>query len=68
MRAIVIQKHGGPDELVIQEIADPEPKAGHVVIEVRAFGINHAETHMRKEEWQESAKVSGIEYVGVVNS
>jgi NADPH:quinone reductase len=33
-----------------------------------AFGINHAETHMRKGESAEAATVSGIECVGVVKS
>jgi NADPH:quinone reductase-like Zn-dependent oxidoreductase len=48
MRAIVIQKFGGPESLVIKELPDPEPKPGHVVIQVKAFGINHAEMHMRR--------------------
>ena len=48
MRAIVIQKFGGPENLVIKEIPDPEPKPGHVVIRVKAFGVNHAEMHMRR--------------------
>jgi NADPH:quinone reductase-like Zn-dependent oxidoreductase len=39
-----------------------------VVIEVKAFGINHAETHMRKGEWAEAVKVSGIECVGIVKA
>ena len=60
MRAIVIQKFGGPEDLVIKEIPDPEPKPGHVVIQVKAFGINHAEMHMRRGEWAEAAEVSGI--------
>ena len=38
------------------------------MIEVKAFGINHAELHMRKGEWAEIADVSGIECVGVVKS
>src|SRR5271165_4058636 len=68
MRAIVIQKFGGPENLVIKEIPDPEPKSGHVVIQVKAFGVNHAEMHMRKGEWAEAAEVSGIECVGLVKS
>ena len=51
-----------------KEIPDPEPKAGHVVIEIKAFGINHAEMHMRRGEWAEAAKVIGIECVGLVKS
>ena len=68
MRAIVLEKFGGLDSLVYKDIPEPEPKAGHVVIEIKAFGINHAEMHMRRGEWAEAAPVSGIECVGIVKS
>jgi NADPH:quinone reductase-like Zn-dependent oxidoreductase len=68
MRAIVLEKFGGIDSLVYKDIPEPEPKAGYVVIEVKAFGINHAEVHMRRGEWAEAAEVSGIECVGIVKS
>jgi NADPH:quinone reductase len=68
MRAIVLEKFGGLDSLVYKEIPEPEPKAGHVVIEIKALGINHAEMHMRRGEWAEAAPVSGIECVGLVKS
>jgi len=68
MRAIVIQQYGGPEQLVIQEIPEPEPAAGQVVIEVKAFGLNHAEIYFRKGIWGDVAKVSGIECVGLVTS
>ena len=68
MRAILRTGFGGPEKLVIREIPEPEPKDGHTVIEVKAFGLNHAELHMRKGEWAEIADISGIECVGVVKS
>jgi NADPH:quinone reductase len=68
MRAIVLEKFGGLDSLVYKEIPDPEPEAGHVLIEIKAFGINHAEMHTRRGEWAEAAKVIGIECVGLVKS
>src|SRR5258708_28800113 len=68
MRAIVIEKFGGAEKLVYKELPEPEPKAGYVVIEIKAFGINHAEMHMRRGEWAEAAKVSGIECVGLVKA
>ena len=43
MRAIVIKQYGGPEVLAIEERADPKPKPGHVVVDVKAFGLNHAE-------------------------
>jgi NADPH2:quinone reductase len=68
MRAIVLEKFGGPDSLVYKDIPEPEPKAGCVIIQIKAFGINHAEMHMRRGEWAEAAPVSGIECVGIVKS
>src|SRR5207302_3794927 len=68
MRAIVLEKFGGLDSLVYKDIPEPEPKAGHVVIQIEAFGLNHAELHMRRGEWAEAAPVSGIECVGLVKS
>src|SRR5215831_9534375 len=68
MRAILRTGFGGPEVLAIREVPEPEPKAGHAVIEVKAFGLNHAELHMRKGEWAEIADVSGIECVGIVKS
>src|ERR1051326_4855466 len=66
MRAIVITKPGGPEVLQIQEAADPVPGENEVLIRVKAFGVNHAETHMRKGEWPEATPISGIEAVGTV--
>ncbi|WP_338586271.1 zinc-binding alcohol dehydrogenase family protein [Pseudomonas sp. MAG733B] len=68
MKAIVLEKFGGIDSLVYKDIPEPEAMAGHVVIEIKAFGINHAEMHMRRGEWAEAAPVSGIECVGLVKS
>ncbi len=68
MRAIVLNGFGGIDSLVYTDIPKPLPKGGEVVIEVRGFGINHAEMHMRRGEWAEAAEVSGIECVGIVDS
>jgi NADPH2:quinone reductase len=68
MRAIIIKQFGGLDGLVIEQLPDPVPQPGSVLIEVKAFGINHAETHMRKGEWAEAATVSGIECVGLVKA
>jgi len=66
VRAIVITEPGGPEVLQIRELPDPVPGEGEVLIRVKAFGVNHAETHMRKGEWPEAAPVSGIEAAGTV--
>jgi NADPH:quinone reductase len=61
MRAIALEKFAGRDSLVYSDIPGAEPKVGHVVIEIKAFGINDAEMHMRRGEWAEAAPASGIE-------
>lgn len=66
MRAIVMTEHGGPDVLAIQELPDPVPADGEVLIRVRAFGLNHADTYMRSGVWAFGISVLGIEAVGTV--
>jgi NADPH2:quinone reductase len=66
MQAIVITEFGDPDVLSLQERPAPAPKSGHVVIEVKAFGLNHAEIYFRKGAWGDAAEISGIECVGSV--
>jgi NADPH2:quinone reductase len=68
MRAIVRRNFGGPDELTIQNVPEPEPRDGHVVIEVKGIGLNHAEIYMRKGLWGDVPAISGIECVGLVKS
>jgi NADPH:quinone reductase len=68
MRAIVIKQYGGPDVFTIEERPEPEAKAGHVVVDVKAFGLNRAETYMRSGAWGDVAEITGIECVGVVKS
>jgi NADPH:quinone reductase len=68
MRAIVTKQYGGPEVLAVQERPAPEPKPGHVLIEVKAFGLNHAEVYFRKGAWGDVAEISGIECVGLVKA
>jgi NADPH:quinone reductase-like Zn-dependent oxidoreductase len=46
----------------------PEPRSGHVVVAVKAVGLNHAEIHFRRGVWGDVARISGIECVGVVSA
>src|SRR5262249_6102681 len=68
MRAILRKQFGGPDVLEIREIPEPQSQAGHAVIQVKAFGLNHAERHMRHGEGAEIADVSRNRCGGVVKS
>jgi NADPH2:quinone reductase len=68
MRAIVIKQYGEPEVLHIEDRPDPEPKPGQVVIEVKAFGLNRAETYMRSGAWGDVAEITGTECAGIVRS
>lgn len=68
MRAIVIKRPGGPEVLAIEERPDPQPEPGHVVIDVKAFGLNRAEVYFRKGEWGDVPEISGIECAGTVKA
>jgi NADPH:quinone reductase len=66
MKAIIIAAHGDPDVLTPADLPDPEPAPGDVLIQVMAFGLNHAETYMRNGSFGPVAQVTGIECAGTV--
>ncbi len=68
MRAYVIKEAGGPEQLVLTQIPDPEPRPGSVVIRVRAFGLNRSEWFTRRGDSPtvRFPRVLGIECVGEV--
>jgi len=68
MKAVVITQFGGPEVLQHQVLPKPDPVLGEVLIHVQAFGLNHAESHMRKGEWDEWNPITGLECVGVVDA
>ena len=48
MKAVVFDRLGGPDVLELREVPDPRPRAGEVVLRVRACGINHLDLWVRQ--------------------
>lgn len=48
MRAVVISTPGGPDVLRLEEVPDPVPQAGEVLVEVVAAGVNRADVMQRQ--------------------
>jgi NADPH2:quinone reductase len=66
MKAIVFEEHGGPEVLQLRELDAPKPGEGEILIRVRAFGLNHADTYMRSGVWSFGIPVLGIEAAGTV--
>src|SRR5689334_16086845 len=47
MKAIRVHAFGAPDVMTIEDIPDPQPAAGQVVVRVKAAGVNPSDTYMR---------------------
>ena len=46
MRAIVVREFGGPEAMKLEEVADPVPGAGQVLVRIHAVGVNPYDTYM----------------------
>jgi NADPH2:quinone reductase len=68
MTAIFLSTPGKPSTYFFKDTPIPEALPGHAVIQVKTFGFNHAEVHMRKGEWPQIHEISGIECVGIIHS
>jgi NADPH2:quinone reductase len=47
MKAIRVHQTGGPEVLKLEEVPDPAPGAGQVLVEIKAIGVNPVETYIR---------------------
>ena len=48
MKAIRIHEEGGPEVLRYEDVPDPEPAEGEVLVELRAASLNHLDLWLRK--------------------
>lgn len=48
MQAVRIHEYGPPSNLVFEQVTDPEPAAGEVVVELRAAAVNRRDTAVRR--------------------
>jgi NADPH:quinone reductase-like Zn-dependent oxidoreductase len=69
MRAMVVRRYGPPEVFESQQMPDPRPKAGEVLIRVRTIGVNFADLLQRMGLYPGTPKppfVPGLEIAGVV--
>jgi NADPH2:quinone reductase len=69
MRAVLSKTVGGPDSLVVEEVLDPTPRPGEVVIDVKAVGVNFPDTLIIEDRYQFKPQrpfAPGAELAGVV--
>ena len=48
MKAIRIHEDGGPEVLRYEDVPDPEPGVGEILVSLRAAGLNHLDIWIRK--------------------
>lgn len=71
MRALVCRAFGPAEQLVIEDWPDPQPRAGEVVIDVRAAALNFPDNLMIRGRYQVVTPppfVPGSELAGVVRA
>ncbi|HEX8570296.1 MAG TPA: NADPH:quinone oxidoreductase family protein [Caulobacteraceae bacterium] len=52
MKALLSKAPGGPDSLVLEDMANPAAELGEVVISVKACGVNYPDVLIIKDEYQ----------------
>jgi len=70
MKAIRVHQFGGPEVLKLEDVPDPKPSAGQVLVRVRAIGVNPVETYVRKGIYgpRQFPFIPGSDSAGVVES
>jgi len=69
VRAIRIEANGGPEVLELQDIDDPAPAPGEVVVEVAAAGVNFIDTYQRSGAYPGELPAGlGMEGAGTVTA
>ena len=69
MKAILATRSGGPEVLELQDIPDPQPRAGEVLVRVEAAGVNFADTMMTLGFYPggpQAPFIPGFEFAGTV--
>ena len=70
MRAVVITRPGGPEVLEVQERPTPIPRAGEILVRVRASAVNRADLLQRQGLYPAPpgapTDIPGMEYAGEV--
>ncbi len=67
MKAVTIPEPGGPDALVLDDVPDPIPGRGEVVVDVAAAGVNRADVMQRQGHYNPppgSSAYPGLEVSG----
>jgi NADPH:quinone reductase-like Zn-dependent oxidoreductase len=71
MKAVFIERHGGPEELKYGDLPDPVARPGEVVVDIHAASVNGADWKVRAGESYPQTKfpyILGRDFSGVVSA
>ncbi|MBA3946698.1 MAG: quinone oxidoreductase [Herpetosiphonaceae bacterium] len=69
MHAIRVHTYGGPEQLQFEEIEDPQPQAGEVLVEIAAAGVNFIDVYQRTGAYPGTLPfIPGSEAAGIVRA
>jgi NADPH:quinone reductase-like Zn-dependent oxidoreductase len=71
MKAVYIERHGGPEELKYGDLPDPVARRGEVLVDIHAASVNGADWKVRTGESYPQTKfpyVLGRDFSGVVSA
>jgi NADPH:quinone reductase len=67
MRAVVMREAGGPDVLELQEVTEPRPGDGELLVAVEAAGVNFRDVYEREGAYASALPaIAGVEGAGTV--
>src|SRR5437870_860267 len=71
MKAIRVEQFGEPEVLTIQDVPDPRPGPGQVVVRLHAIGVNPVDAYVRAGKYANKPQLPytpGADGAGVVES
>ena len=70
MKAVRVHRFGGPDVLSVEDVPEPQPGAGQLLLRIAAIGVNPVETYIRSGKYGPRAfpYTPGSDGAGVVEA
>jgi NADPH:quinone reductase len=69
MKAVVVREFGPPDVMKLEDVPDPSPGAGQVLVRVQAIGMNPVDVYIRTGTYARKPNlpyIPGSDFAGVV--
>ncbi|MBI4061516.1 MAG: NADPH:quinone reductase [Elusimicrobia bacterium] len=71
MKAIIVEKFGGPEVLRLKEVPEPKARSGQVLVALKAIGVNPVDTYIRAGTYARKPELPwtpGTDAAGIVEA